>query len=55
MGDCLLPGAGEKVFDDAMNLRRAKQLFDEVQTSRTKAAKRRHDPKLDQSVRLNAR
>jgi Zn-dependent peptidase ImmA (M78 family)/O-acetyl-ADP-ribose deacetylase (regulator of RNase III) len=45
MGDCLPPRATEKVFDDAMNLQRAKRLFDEAQTSRTKAARRRHDPK----------
>src|ERR1700720_4241083 len=45
MGDCLPPSAAEKVFDDAMNLQRAKQFFDEAQTSRNKAARRRHDPK----------
>jgi Zn-dependent peptidase ImmA (M78 family) len=44
-GDCLLPRAAARDLDDAMNLQRAKQLFDELQTSRNKAAKRRIDPK----------
>jgi len=42
-GECLLPGAVAKSFDDAMDLQRAKQLFDQLQTSRTNP--RRNDTK----------
>lgn len=44
-GDCLLPGVAEKGFDDAMDLARAKQLFDELRTSQSKPTKRRNDLK----------
>jgi len=43
-GECLLPGAVAKDFDDAMDLQRAKQLFDQLQTSRTKPTRRRDEP-----------
>src|SRR5882762_2310088 len=42
-GECLLPGAVAKSFDDAMDLQRAKHLFDQLQTSRRNP--RRNDPK----------
>jgi Zn-dependent peptidase ImmA (M78 family) len=42
-GNCLLPGVAQKAFDDAMDLQRAKQLFDELQTSRHKPDKRGSD------------
>src|ERR1700749_2577582 len=43
-GDCLLPGVAKKELDDAMDLRRAKELFD-IRTSRAKPTNRRNEPK----------
>jgi len=44
-GDCLLPGVAEKELDDAMDLQRAKQLFDDSRASWAKPTNRRTDPK----------
>lgn len=42
-GNCLLPSVGHKSVDTATDLQRAKQLFDELRTSRTKLTKRPRD------------